>query len=95
MFVHAAGCKHHIRVTNVKIQQLQDISDEDCLKEGIIKGQCGSKANGMMDAYYIPGDNQPYCTLKDAFEVLIDQILGKGSWERNPWVWMYEFELVK
>ena len=47
MFVHAAGCKHHIRVTNVKIQQLQDISDEDCLKEGIIKGQCGSKANGI------------------------------------------------
>lgn len=95
MFVRAAGCKHHIRVTNVKIQQLQDISDEDCLKEGIIKGQRGSKANGMMDAYYIPNDNQPYCTPKDAFEILIDQISGKGTWERNPWVWVYEFELVK
>lgn len=35
MFVCAAGCKNHIRMINIKIQRLQDISDEDCLKEGI------------------------------------------------------------
>lgn len=95
MFVCAAGCKHHIRVINVKIQRLQDISAEDCLKEGIIKGQCGSKETHFMDAYYIPGDNQPYCTSKDAFEILIDKISGKGTWKQNPFVWVYEFKLVK
>lgn len=95
MFVCAAGCKHHIRITNVRIQLLQDISDEDCLKEGIIKGQCGSKETHFMDAYYIPGDNQPYCTPNRAFEILIDKISGKGTWERNPFVWVYEFKLVK
>ena len=36
MFVKSYACKHHIKITNVKIERLQDISDEDCLKEGII-----------------------------------------------------------
>ena len=35
MFVKSYACKHHIKITNVKIERLQDISDEDCLKEGI------------------------------------------------------------
>lgn len=32
MFVRSEACKHHIRITNVKIERLQDISDEDCVK---------------------------------------------------------------
>ena len=36
MFVKSYACKHHIKITNVKVERLQDISDEDCLKEGII-----------------------------------------------------------
>ena len=35
MFVRAEACKHHIRITNIKVERLQDISGEDCLKEGI------------------------------------------------------------
>jgi hypothetical protein len=36
MFVHAAMCQHKIRITNIKVERLQDISDGDCFKEGII-----------------------------------------------------------
>lgn len=95
MFVRAAGCKYHIRVTNVKIQQLQDISDEDCLKEGIVKFH--DKARG--DSYgVILSDNKGYWlgfTPKEAFAHLINKLSGKGTWDRNPYVWVYEFELVK
>ena len=35
MFVSALMCDHHIRITNVRIERLQDISDEDCIREGI------------------------------------------------------------
>lgn len=94
MFVRADLMPHHIRITGIKIERLQDISDEDCLKEGIYKGQCGSADTHFMDVYYYKGDIQPYCTPRDAFAELIDKVSGKGTWESNPYVFVYEFELV-
>lgn len=85
---------HHIRITGIKIERLQNISDEDCLKEGIYKGQCGSADTHFMDAFYYKGDIQPYCTPRDAFATLIDKVSGKGTWSSNPFVFVYEFELV-
>lgn len=95
MYVKPELMPHQIRITNVRAEQLQDISDEDCLKEGIIKGQCGSADTHFMDAYYVPNDKQPYCTPQDAYEILIDKVSGKGTWEKNPYVFVYDFELVK
>ena len=94
MFVRADLMPHHIRITNIKIERLQDISDEDCLKEGIYKGQCGSADTHFMDVYYYKGDIQPYCTPREAFAALIDKVSGKGTWESNPYVFVYEFELI-
>lgn len=94
MFVRADLIPHHIRITNIKIERLQDISDEDCLKEGIYKGQCGSADTHFMDAYYYKGDIQPYCTPREAFAALIDKVSGKGTWESNSYVFAYEFELI-
>lgn len=94
MFVRADLMPYHIRITDIKVERLQDISDEDCLKEGIYKGQCGSADTHFMDAYYYKGDIQPYCTPHEAFAALIDKVSGKGAWESNPYVFVYEFELV-
>ena len=94
LFVRADFMPHHIRITNIKIERLQDISDKDCLKEGIYKGQCGSADTHFMDAYYYKGDIQPYCTPREAFAALIDKVSGKGTWESNPYVFVYEFELI-
>lgn len=84
----------HIQITSIKVERLQDISEEDCLKEGIIKGQCGSADTHFMDAYYIPNDKQPHISAQEAFSILIDKISGKGTWESNPYVWVYEFKLI-
>lgn len=94
LFVRADLMPRHISITNIKIERLQDISDEDCLKEGIYKGQCGSADTHFMDAYYYKGDIQPYCTPREAFAALIDKVSGKGTWESNPYVFVYEFELI-
>lgn len=94
MFVKADLMISHIRITDIKIERLQNISDEDCLKEGIYKGQCGSADTHFMDVYYYKGDIQPYCTPREAFAALIDKVSGKGAWESNPYVFVYEFELV-
>lgn len=34
-------------------------------------------------------------TARDAFSTLIDKVNSKGTWESNPFVWVYDFELVK
>lgn len=94
LFTRADLMPHHIRITDIKIERLQNISDEDCFKEGIYKGQCGGADTHFMDAYYFKGDIQPYCTPRGAFAVLIDRVFGKDTWDSNPWVFAYEFELM-
>ena len=96
MYVKPELMPHQIRITNVRAEQLQDISDEDCLKEGIIKGKVGSEDTHFMDAYYIPTlKKDPFCTPQGAYSYLINKISGKGTWENNPYVFVYDFELVK
>ena len=96
MYVKPELMPHQIRITNVRAERLQDISDEDCLKEGIIKGKVGSEDTHFMDAYYIPTlKKDPFCTPQGAYSYLIDKISGKGTWENNPYVFVYDFELVK
>lgn len=46
-----------------------------------------------MDVYYVPKEKQPYCTPRDAFEVLMDKVSGKGIFQSNPYVFVYEFKL--
>lgn len=94
MFVKSDLMPHHIEIIGIKVERLQDISDEDCLKEGIVKGKCGSESTHFMDAYYVPKEKQPYCTPRDAFEVLIDKVSGKGVFKSNPYVFVYEFKLL-
>ena len=95
MFVRPDLMPHQIRITDVRVERLQDISDEDCLKEGIVKGKCGSEDTHFMDAYYVPNEIQPYCTPREAFAHLIDKVSGKGTWDSNPYVFVYDFELIK
>lgn len=97
MFVLAEEMPHQIRITNVRVERLQDISDEDSLREGISK----SSAPGQ---YYVDGLQRPmhndgvlrsFTSPRDAFAALIDKMSGNGTFESNPWVFVYEFELVK
>lgn len=92
MFVRADLMPHHIRITNIKIERLQNISDEDCFKEGIFKWDAGQKDIPFYSFHNadIPDYNDP----RDAFAELIDKVSGKGTWESNPYVFVYEFELV-
>jgi hypothetical protein len=93
MFVRADWMPHRIRITKTKLERLQDISDEDCLREGVIKWTNCYIVSGIMEDR--GRNNVCFDTPRDAFAALIDRISGKGTWERNPWVYAYEFELVR
>lgn len=92
MFVKADLMPHHIKITDVRVERLQDISDDDCLKEGIIH----LTALGIGGYGYITADGECcMCdTPREAFAELINKICGKDTWERNPWVEAYTFTTV-
>ena len=100
MFVQAEVMPHQIRITNVRIELLQGISDEDCLAEGIYPYYYGDEKEKRFydippDGYSFDGMDYHYPTPREAFANLIDKVGGKGTWDSNPYVWVYDFELVK
>lgn len=102
MFVRADFMIHHIRITDVKIERLQDISDKECLREGVKRASIGFYAEGVKvkdwekEAHRetASGCLNLFPFPRQAFASLIDKVSGKGTWESNPWVAAYSFELV-
>ena len=90
MFVRAELMPHHIRITDVKVERLQELSDEDCIKEGVgafLKVIC-EKASGKYEKksdniYWITGrgydQSLSYCHNCARKEVeALNQKIGKG-----------------
>ena len=92
MFVRAEDMPHHIRITKIRIERLQDIKSEDCLKEGLWRaGDIGLEGT----TYWYHGlANSSFRTPQEAYASLIDRISGKGTWASNPYVFVYDFELI-
>lgn len=99
MFVRADLMPHRIRITDIKVERLQDISDEDCIKEGVGVSATDNRIGtpfGIPFNYYVGQDIKGcrYTTPREAYATLIDRISGKGTWQSNPLVFAYEFEMV-
>lgn len=106
MFVRSDLMSHHIRIANIKIERLQAIPDEDCIKEGVIPFEhiIPNDAKQVVTMYYPCqhmkdcaneiGWGRVYHTPREAFASLIDKVSGRGTWNNNPYVFAYEFELI-
>ena len=105
MFVKAEYMPHRIRITGIKAERLQDISEEDAMREGVFKYDKPPLHHEydmfapwppFVRPYKWDSNNLIYrCTARYAFAYLIDRICGRGTWQSNPWVYAYEFELIK
>lgn len=95
MFVKAEYMPHQIKIIDIKIKRLQDISYYDCMKEGI-KMTIG-KENRKYGYYFGASFSLLNCfeTPREAFAHLIDKVSGKGTWDKNPWVLAYYYRLIK
>lgn len=95
MFVKAEYMPNHIKITNIKVERLQDISDEDCIREGVVTG---TDRDTNMPFYGIYDDvkdiGYPFYSPREAFAALIDKISGRGTWNNNLYTFAYEFELI-
>lgn len=89
LFMFKSLARLWLKVTNVRVERLQEISEADALAEGTdIFSPCGDM-------------NAPSCSNRCRFKGLWDSINGKPqqdgtdiSWDANPWVWVVEFKHI-
>lgn len=72
-----------LEITGIRVERLKDITPEDCSAEGC------EPSTEAMSAH---GDSR-YALYQSYFD-LWEQINGKGSWDKNPWVWVIEFKRI-
>lgn len=100
LFMPEKYARHFIRIKDKRKENLQDISYPECLNEGIkehnvISFESGKKRKTSEFIWENPNTGLWYSSPHEAFAALIDEINGKGTWDSNPVVTRYEFELVK
>lgn len=73
-----------LEVTGVRVERLQDISAEDCKAEGVkyVEDEVELYERAMPLVWH-------------AYGRLWESIYGPGSWELNPWVWVYTFSRME
>lgn len=79
------ACRLKLRITDIRVERLQAISNADVLKEGI-EGTDGHWKD------YLKGGVTTYRT--NSFISLWESVNGEKSWNDNPWVWVIEFEKI-
>lgn len=90
LFMPAAAARYFIKITDLRAERLQEITNQDCIKEGIFKHISHARVfwkNGL--------DGLMYEKPRDAYAALINKISGKGTWESNPFVWVYDYKLTE
>lgn len=104
MFVRSDLMPHQIQITDVRVERLHDITDEDCLKEGIYAHTVDLDETPGVHPYTSyaydarVGSNIKrwwYETPREAFHQLVCKLSGKKVWDNNPYVFVYSFKLIK
>ena len=92
MFVSGAMMIHRIKITNVRIERLQDIQENDVIAEG-----CRVTTDANITGYYFDGvaGNYVFLSPVEAFRELIIEMNNARVWEENPWEVVYTFKLLK
>lgn len=82
-----------LEITNIRVERLNDISEEDAIKEGVIK---------IFNSLFNEWRFKDYANIKSdwrsavsSFQSLWASINGIGSWDKNPYVWVIEFKQVE
>ena len=93
LFVKADLLPNHIRITDVKVEKLHSISDDDIMREGVWQSY------DQKNLFYVSKSigyalDVAFLSARKAFTYLIDMVSGEGTWIFNPWVVAYSFELV-
>ena len=97
IFMPKEASRITLEITNVRIEQLHDISEEDAKAEGVSLGSVGDLTT--IPESWIKGGWMPSMTatsFQAGFGVKWQEINGKKHpWESNPWVWAISFKRIE
>lgn len=83
-----------LKVKDVRVERLQVVSEEDAIAEGVeIKSSTLSGQNVFRN--YIEDEIIGFVAPENSFASLWQSIYGPESWNQNPYVWVYTFEVVE
>jgi hypothetical protein len=78
-------------ITDVRVQRLQEISEEDAIAEGVHLDEVESyRRQAVVNGFLLRGDSPARC----AYAALWENINGIGSWDANPWLWAISFKVL-
>lgn len=82
-----------LEITKVRVERLQDISEEDAIAEGIERIHGAAEGDNRF-SYFSDGFHRNFPTGKETFAHLWDSINSKRGfgWDKNPWLWVIEFK---
>ncbi len=98
IFMPKEACRIFLKLKNIRIERLNDISENDAIAEGIERWtEERMKSKPTHYKVYFqnckPEDLISYTSDPiDSYETLWQKINGEKSWAENPFVWVYEFE---
>lgn len=99
IFMPKEACRLFLKDTNVRVERLKDISEEDAIAEGIQPITAHNDPNrilGWHDYTVNPKDGfNTFFDPRESFFSLWESINGKESLDYNPWVWVYDFEITE
>ena len=95
MFVKENLMPHRIEIERLRVERLQDISEEDCLKEGIYEDGGDDSFIPHYFYNYYNSNSDGFKTPQLAYADLINKIACNSTWDSNPWVFVYDFVLIK
>lgn len=75
-----------LRIKSMAIERIQELTEEDAILEGIEKIDD--------EAFRYDDSVGSFASALSAFRSLWRSINGQNSWEKNPWVWVIEFERI-
>jgi hypothetical protein len=91
IFMPREAARIFLRVTNVRVERLHDITENDARNEGV-----KDPYDYQEPSYYDQPRVRGMEINKSAFVGLWDSLNAKRGygWDTNPWVWVYEFEKI-
>ncbi|QKN14757.1 hypothetical protein HR059_09865 [Sinorhizobium meliloti WSM1022] len=100
IFMRRQDSRITLIVTDVRVERLQDISEEDAIAEGVERLHSGFYPYGIATfmTTFVDGREVPAqcCTnARDSYQLLWDHINGRGAWDANPFVAAYTFTVIK
>lgn len=97
IFMPKGSCRIKLEITDIRVERLQDISEDDAKSEGVEQYIYSGRSSYFAYKDYLnrtPHSERDILDATGSFISLWASINGEGSWESNPWVWVISFKKI-